>query len=238
MTTKKTEKQENLLINLLFNIMVPAVTLSKLGSYVPLEPHQVLLIALAFPVSYAVYDFYKRKKLNAISVLGFVSILLTGVIGLLNLEKPTIWIAVKEATIPLAIGIFVLISNKTKSPLVKTFVYSENFLDVPKIDAILEEKGKKPDLDKILNLSSVFLAASFFVSATLNFILAMILIKSPTGTPEFNAELGKMIALSYPVIALPSTLLIVGIVWYLFRSLKQLTGLTTEELFAEKLREK
>ncbi|MDR1698877.1 MAG: hypothetical protein LBR75_03520 [Prevotellaceae bacterium] len=232
------EKQENILINLLFNIIVPAVVLSKLAGYVPIEPYQVLLIALAFPVSYAVYDFYERKKINAISVLGFASILLTGVIGLLDLEKPTIWIAVKEATIPLAIGIFVLISNRTKSPLVKTFVYSENILDVHKIDAILQENGKKAELDKILDLSSVFLAASFFVSATLNFVLATILIKSPTGTVAFNEELGRMIALSYPVIALPSTLIIIGIIWSLFRNLKQLTGLTTDELFAEKLREK
>jgi len=232
------EKKENLLINLLFNIIVPAVVLSKLAGYVPLLPYQVLLIALAFPVAYAVYDFYGRKKLNAISVLGFVSILLTGAIGLLDLEHPTVWIAVKEATIPLAIGIFVLISNRTKSPLVKTFVYNENILDLPKINSILEENGKKAELDKILNLSSVFLAGSFFVSAVLNFMLALILIKSPTGTPGFNAELGKMIALSYPVIALPSTLLIVGIIWYLFRSLKQLTALTFDELLTEKLREK
>jgi hypothetical protein len=232
------EKKENLLINLLFNIIVPAVVLSKLGDYIAIEPYQVLIVALAFPVAYAAYDFYERRKLNAISVLGFVSILLTGVIGLLDLEHPRLWIAIKEATVPLAIGIFVLISNRGKSPLVKTFVYNENMLDVQRIDAVLAANGRKSELDRILTLSSLFLALSFFLSAVLNFVLALILIESPTGTPEFNAELGKMIALSYPVIALPSTLIIVGIIWYLFRSLKTLTGLTTDELFAEKLREK
>jgi intracellular septation protein A len=236
MNTQKKEKQENLLVNLSFNIIIPALILSKLAKYVPLEPYQVLILALLFPVGYAAYDFYERKKINAISVLGFVSILLTGVIGLFEFSAK--WIAVKEAAVPFVIGLAVLISTKTKYPLVKTFIYNDKLLDVQRINTILEEKGKKEKLDKMLNLSSIFLAMSFFISAILNFVLAKIIIQSPTGTPEFNEELGKMIGLSYPVIALPCTIIMIGILIYVMLSIKKYSGLTMDEMYSPEIREK
>jgi hypothetical protein len=72
----------------------------------------------------------------------------------------------------------------------------------------------------------------------LNFTLAKILIKSPSGTEAFTQELARMTALSYPVIALPSTIVMGFALWYLFHSIKKLTGLKMDDLFAEKLREK
>lgn len=236
MNTQKPEKQENLLINLLFNIVVPVLILSKLANYVALEPYQVLIIALLFPLSYGLYDFITAKKANFLSIFGFVSVLLTGVIGLF--EFPAEWIAVKEAAVPFVIGVCVLISIKTKYPLVKTFIYSDKILDVNRIDMLLEENGNKEKMEKMLNLSSVFLACSFFISAVLNYVLAVILIQSPTGTAEFNAELGRMYALSYPVIALPCTIIMLLILWYLVHSIKKYTGLTFEDMMAPHVREK
>ena len=40
------------------------------------------------------------------------------------------------------------------------------------------------------------IASSFFLSAVLNYSLAKILVKSQPGTEAFNAELGRMTALS------------------------------------------
>jgi hypothetical protein len=232
----KKEKKENILINLMFNIVVPALILSKLSKYLPLAPYQVLIIALAFPLGYGIYDFAARRKANAISILGFVSILLTGIVGLF--EFPAEWIAIKEASVPLVIAIAVLVSIKTRYPLVKTFIYNDKILDTARIDSLLEENGKRRDLERMLTLSSVFLACSFLVSTVLNFSLARILIKHATGTPEFNEELGKMTALSYPVIALPCTIIMALILWYLIHSLTKLSGLPFEELLTPQMREK
>lgn len=234
-TAQKQEQKENLLVNLLFNIIIPVLILSKLSKDDYLGPFWALLIALMFPISYGAFDFIKRKKTNAISILGFVSVLLSGVIGLF--EFPSEWIAVKEAAVPLVIGICVLISTKTKYPLVRTFIYNEKILDVQRIDSILIENGNKKNLDQMLNLSSIFLACSFFISSVLNFTLAKILIKSPTGTPEFNEEFGKMTALSYPVIALPCTIIMMFILWYVIRSIKKYTNLSMDDLYSPQIRE-
>jgi len=57
-----------------------------------------LVIALSFPVAYAIYDYNKTRTLNFISLLGFFSTLLTGGIALFELDVE--WLAIKEAAIP------------------------------------------------------------------------------------------------------------------------------------------
>lgn len=229
------KKKENILVNLCFNIIIPALILSKLSKPAYLGPLWGLVIALIFPLGYGIWDFYRSKKANFISILGFVSIFFTGIIGLFQFN--TEWIAVKEATVPLVIGIMILISTRTKSPLVKTFIYNDQFLDIEHIEGILNERGNLAELNKMLVKASVFLALSFFFSAILNFVLAKVLVTSPAGTESFNQELSRMMVLSYPVIALPCTIIMVVVLFYVIRSLRKLTGLG-DEIYSKELRDK
>ena len=81
--------------------------------------------------------------------------------------------------------------------------------------------------------TTLVLAVSFVVSSILNFALAVWILKSPAGTPQFNEELGRMTALSYPVIVIPSLLVMMVAVWMLIRGLKTLTGLEMEQILSE-----
>ena len=229
MSTEK--KKENFFVNLLFNIVIPSIILSYLSTQETLGPLYGLLLALAFPVGYGVYDLIVRRKTNLLSVLGFVSVLLSGVIGVMKL--PVEWIALKEASIPLVIAILVLGSVKTKSPLVKTLIFNPDVIDVKTIEALLMEKGNERKFEKVVLNSSLLLFASFSLSAVLNFVMAKIIVKSPTGSVQFNEELGKLTALSYPIILLPTLIVAAIAVWYFFKSLTKLTGLPVEDLFFE-----
>jgi hypothetical protein len=230
----KTTEKENPFISLLVGIVIPAVVLSKFSSPEHLGVLAGFIVALSFPLGLALFNLIVRKKAGFIAILGFISIFITGIIGVF--EFPSEWIAYKEASVPLIIGIMVLVSLKTPYPLVKKFLYNEEIVDVEKIDAILTEKNNKQAFEKILVIGTYVLAASFLVSAVLNYVLAKILIQSPSGTAEFNAELGKMTALSFPVIALPSTIIMLGALFYIFAKLKKLTNLELEDLLAEKIR--
>lgn len=234
--TNKTQAEPSLLNNLIFNIVAPVLILSKLTTPERLGPIYGLALALAFPVGYFIYDLVKQQKTNFISIIGFVSILLTGVIGIF--EFPSEWIAIKEASVPLIICIIVLVSLKTPFPLVKKLIYNDTFLNINLIETQLEENQNKPQLEKLLTNSTYLLAASFLLSAILNFVLAKILIKSPSGTESFTQELARMTALSYPVIALPSSIMIVVALWYLIKGITKLTMLKTEDILSEKFKEK
>lgn len=230
---QKPNKQENMLLNLALNIFVPSLLLmkgegifAKIG--LNLTPAMVLVFALAFPVGYGIWDFISRRKYNVFSVIGFISILATGAIGLMELDNQ--WIAVKEASIPAIFGIILLISLCWKRPLVHLLLYNEQLLKVDKVDAALATRGNEDAFKKLLRKCTYLFAISFAFSAVLNYVLARIIIQSPPGSSEYTVELGKMQFWSWPVIALPSTLISFAALFVLLRGIKQLTGYTLEQV--------
>jgi hypothetical protein len=224
------QSKENPLLNILFSIVIPAIILSKFSTPETLGVIPGFLIALAFPVGLSIYQLVVKKQVGFIAILGFVSILLTGLIGIF--EIPTQWLAVKEAAVPLLIGLAVLISQYTKYPLIEKIIYNDQLLKIEVINNRLQQNGGQPALKKAMRNATFMVAASFLLSAVLNFGLTKYLVVSPAGTEAFNQELGKLTALSYPVIALPSTLVMVVALWYLVKQLRQITGLSFEEMLA------
>ena len=164
--------KENLLLNLACNVAAPALILSKLSER--LGAKQALLLALAFPLAYGLYDLLKRRNFNFIAALGFTSTLATGGLGLLKLGP--FWFAVKEASVPTLIGLTVLISQWTKKPLVRTMLFNEQVIDVPRVEAAIEANNRRDAFRLLMQSSSWLLAASFGLSAVLNFVLARIII--------------------------------------------------------------
>ncbi len=223
-----TPPRENLLVNLICNIGVPTYVLTSLSKDEHLGPLWGLVLAIMFPVGYGLYDFIRRRRANVISIIGFLSALLTGALGLLHVGG--MGFAIKEAVMPMLIGAAILISVRTSKPLVKELIYNDQLVDVPRVNAALAARGNTRDFDRLMLRISVWLGASFVISAGLNFGLARYLLRADPGTPEFNAQLGQMQLLSWPVIVVPSMLVMMLVFWRLISGLKQLTGLTTDEL--------
>lgn len=64
----------------------------------------------------------------------------------------------------------------------------------------------------------------------MNYFLATWIVVSPAGSAAFNEELGRLTLMSYPVIALPSMLMMMFVLYYLSRVIRELTGLKFTEL--------
>jgi len=222
-------RPENILLNLVCNIVVPTVVLMKFSSERWLGPIPGLVVALSFPVGYGLQDFIRRRKTNFISIIGFVSVLLSGGLGVLKVSG--MGFAVKDAVVPTIIGAMVLISMRTKRPLVRELLYNDQVIDVPKVDAALDARGNRAAFEQLLVRSSYLLAASFLLSAMLGFCLARFLLRSPAGTEQFNAELGKMHILSWPVIVLPFLVISMYALWKLLNGIEALTGLNFDAIF-------
>ena len=229
---QKSEKHESLLLNLLCNIILPTLILTKLSSDDYLGIKLAIIVALAFPFIYGAHDFFTRGKLNFFSGLGILSVTLTGGISLLEMDA--IYIAIKEASIPGVLGIATLLSLKTSQPLIHTLILNDKVFEVEKINQALDDNGCYPEFDRLLLNASWILAGSFFLSSLLNYLLAVIILTAEPGTVSFNEQLGKMTALSFPVIALPAMAVMMGNTIYLFRGIKKLTGLDLESILKQK----
>ncbi len=217
----------NPMIELLVTLVIPSLILMKLSGPEDLGVVNALLLALAFPLLWGARDMLVRRKLNWFAVLGLVSILLTGGIGLLQLD--TQWVAIKEAAIPGLLGLIVAGSAFTRYPLVRVVLFSPALMNVERIQESLLQRGNQATFETRLKNATWMLAGSFLFSSIMNFLLATWIVVSPAGTPAFNEELGRMALLSYPVIALPSMLIMMAVLFYLTRTIRELAGLKLAE---------
>jgi len=218
------------MVDLLVSLIIPSLILMKLSGENDLGADGALLLALAFPLGWGSFELIKYRKFNFIALLGLISVLLTGGIGLLKLDNQ--WLAIKEAAIPGVIGIAVLVSTYTRYPLIRTLLFNKNVLNVDKIHERLEQAGNTQQFEARLLKATYWLSSTFFFSSAMNYILAKWIVISPAGSEAFNAELGRMNLLSYPMIAIPSMVMLMAIFYYLWRTIHGLTGLKLEEVMA------
>lgn len=221
-------QKTNPFIELAITIVLPALILMKFSGDDALGAVNALLLALAFPLGWGALELIRRGKPGWMAGLGLVSVLLTGGIGLLALDPQ--WLAIKEAAVPGAIGLAVLISARTRYPLVKTLLYNPAVIDVARVQQHLDERGNAGTFERRLLLANTLLAGTFFFSSAMNYALATWIVTSPAGSPAFNEELGRLTLLSYPMIALPSMLMMMAVLVYLARSVRHLTGLALADM--------
>jgi len=218
------------MIDLMVSLVIPAVILMKFSGADNLGASNALIIALAFPLSWGLFEFVRYRQFNFIAVLGLISIILTGGIGLLQLDPQ--WLAIKEAAIPGLIGIGVLLSTYTRYPLIRILVYNPKFINVEKIRQRLNDSDNSSAFEARLQFATYLLSSTFLFSSVINYILAKAVVTSPAGSTSFNEELGQMTLLSYPLIAIPSMLMMMAIFYYLWRTINDLTGLRLQEILA------
>jgi len=217
-------KQSSSFLNLVANIIVPTLILTKFSSPERFGPFWGLIIAILFPIGYGIFEYIYHKKINFFSIIGLGSVLLTGGIGLLSISPR--WLAIKEAAVPGVIGCTVIISTYTKYPVLKLF-----FQEILDMDLLKKHFSSDDQLwfEQRIFLSSLMLGGTFFVSAVLNFLLATWIVVSHPGTEAFNKELGMMNMLSFPVIALPMTVMMMFVIWFLLDKPLKKAGISWEE---------
>ena len=248
----RTEQKENLFVNLIFNLGLPILILRKgddwfgeiLGAWMSLSSEStevsscLLAFAVFFPVAYGIYDFRNRKKYNFMSILGAISALLTGGIGLIPGGTVHMF-AIKEAALPGALAILTLLTLKTQKPLVKIFLYNPDLFQVDKIEKLLEAQGTKKSFNRLLVICTWLLAGTFVFSTVVNYLLArLIVVTEPFSDKNaFNDEIGTMMTWSFPVISLPCMVATAYAFWLLTRGIKRMTGLNLEEAIIQSSRQ-
>ncbi len=219
------------LVDLAVSILIPSLVLMKLSGDDKLGATNALILALSFPICWGVYELVTHKHRNYIALLGVVSVLLTGGIGLLKLDAQ--WLAVKEAAVPSVIGIGVLVAHKLGYPVIRKLLLNPKLFKVSTIESVLEKRNNRPQFESRLDNANYLFAGTFVFSAVMNYLLAKWIVKSDSGTAAFNEELGRMTLLSYPVIAIPSMIMTLFIFYYLWRTINTLTGLSLEEIMVD-----
>jgi hypothetical protein len=141
------------------------------------------------------------------------------------------WFAVKEAAVPVILGVAIPLSLHTRQPLVRVLLYNDQVLDTQRIAAALARQGTSEAFDRLLGWASWMLAGAMLFSAVTNFALAMWLLPPESGTEAFNRQLGKLQFWSWPGTMIPTSAMILFTLFRLLRGAERLTGLSGDDLF-------
>ncbi len=224
---KKGPKPENIWLNLICNVALPTIVLMKLS---PWNLTVAILIACSLPISYGIYDWFARGKVNFLSILGLVAVALKGLFAL-N-KKDALWIACSEAALPLLFGLAVLWTTRWEVPLVQRFLLSPQVFDLDRLRHLMALRGNADRLRPLMVTASRAYAGMMLLSATLNFVLAKAVLRAEPGSAEFGVEMGKLNGLQYPVIALPLMAITIGLFFWIMNRLGHLTGVHAQDLLA------
>lgn len=229
---KEQQIRENTFLSIFANILIPTLILVKLSGPDKLGPATALVVALSFPVGYGIYDFVRRRSFNLISFLGIVNVLLTGGIGLLEIGG--VWFAVKEAAIPGIIGTAIYVSQRMGRPLLRNLFFNDQLINLDAVNEALAKADATERFEELMVTATYLIALSFAISSVINFVLAKVIVSSAPGTVAFNEQVGYMNAISFPVIMVSSSSLMIYALWRLLTGVRKLTGLEWEQILRQK----
>jgi hypothetical protein len=228
------QKQQNSFSHILFNILIPVVILNK-GHKYGLDAKVAVLVALSFPLFFTIKSLVQNKRVDFVSLLGLLNVLISGVLTLLTLGG--IWFAIKEAAFPFLIGAFVFGSSFTSSPFFETLFLNPTTFHTDKVEARLDSEEKKLKFEELMKHLTKLLSLSFLLSGTLNFFLALhIFTPLPDAMTDLqkqellNEQLSHMTLYSMVIILVPSMIFLASLIFYAFKKINQLTGLSTDDL--------
>jgi hypothetical protein len=238
--------RENPLHNFLLNVILPVVALSVLskdgGRPWHLGPVLGMALAVAMPLGYGIWFAVRNRRANAFSLIGLGSVLLTGGITLLAWRpdgsihpQAALMFASKEASIPFILGVCVLVSHWTRSPLVRVLLFNPEIFDVPRIEAAVRERGREREFRALLWHVALAFGGSFLISTGLNFVLAMHFLGGLDTTALnarelYNDAVGRQTFWGFIVIGGPIFIMLAVTLFWLVKRLGQITGLDQEQL--------
>ncbi len=253
--SEKKSPQDHPLANILINVIIPVLILSYLSKDPELQarlgkiakpwhigPLKAMILALALPLGYGAWHFIKTRKGNFFSALGLISVLLSGGLTLYlwntnGTVKPNagILFGIKEALIPLVLGIAILTSHRSQSPLIRVFLYNDSIFDIPKIESRVAEISAEGEYDRLLHAATRLFAASFFLSSMLNLCLAQWFFRGFDTTAidaleKYNATIAKVTGWGFAVIGVPIVIFLFFTLRRLLKGLENLTGMKDDEL--------
>lgn len=243
--SKTAAKEENPLVNIIVNVLLPTIILAQLsktdGKFYHIGPAWAMGVALALPLGYGIWHGVKHKALNIFSCVGLGAILLTGLITLYiwhdESAKPHVALifGIKEAIQPLMLGSLFLITRHSANPLFRTFIYNDAIFDIKRIEKSIAEQQLISQYEGLIWKSTLLFFGSFCLSAVMNLGLSYFFLgdldpEAAKWFEAYNEQVSKITIWGFAVIGAPLMVVSGYILWMMVTGLEKLTGLERESI--------
>ena len=243
------DKATKSLLNVLLSVLAPVLILDNCSATGDKLWHLgttwAMVVALALPIGCGIYSLVTERKVEAMTAFGLLGTILTGVVSIyantgdaLAIRPDTPWwYAAKEAIIALLLAGAMLVGGGKEGSLLRACVYSDALFDIRRIEATIKEKELTASYTGVLNRAALMTAGSLFLSAAMNFGLALYFLLPVPDMPaaeqavQYNYAVSKMTWMGYLIIGVPLLATLFLVIRYLGKSLKLLTQLPDEQLY-------
>jgi hypothetical protein len=222
-------KQASPVADVLLTVVLPSAALEWLSEPSRLGPFWALVVAAMLPIGFGVYCYVTRSGLNFFSILGLVAVIITGGLGLLKLDA--FWFAIKEACVPVFLGLAFPLSHRWGRPLIESILLTPQLINRAVLQRALVTPEQKESFAALLLRASWGMGSGMLLSAGGNFALAMHLLggKEP-GSEAFVKAIGTLNWTGFVIIGVPLFgIMFVVLMWFL-RAVHRLTGLDRDDL--------
>lgn len=214
------------MINGIVNILLPVAILLSLSDDDRLGPIPALLLAIGIPATYGVWDLFRTRKVSASAIMGVISVLLTGVIGVFELS--TDLFPIKEALIPVGFALILLVSNRMSLPVVKLLFDMVQRKD--RVERMVRERGVEQQYRAHIERSGSIWAGIMVLSGVMKFALSSIIMDAPAGTEAFNTQLAFYELVQIPTSMMVTMVLILSLIYSIAKGTGALVGLPPSEV--------
>jgi hypothetical protein len=133
------------------------------------------------------------------------------------------------------LGVAILFSHRTATPLIRVFLYNDSIFDIPKIESRVTAISAQADYERLLHKATKLFAASFFLSSLMNLILAQWFFlgfdtEAFDALETYNTIIAKVTGWGFAVIGVPVMIFLFFTLRCLLKGLGDLTGMKDAEL--------
>ncbi|MCA1963453.1 MAG: hypothetical protein LDL31_05865 [Prosthecobacter sp.] len=229
--TKPAAEPPHPMMDLLLTVILPSVVLESLSKPERLGPAWALVVALLMPAGFGIWCVMQKRGLNFFSILGLVAVIITGGLGLLNLNA--VWFAVKEAAFPIFLGLAFPLSFHFGKPLVTELLLNPQVINHGMLNAALEVGDRRARFQALMARASWALAGTMMLSAIANAALVLYYLQgTEPGTEAYTKAIGRQNWVGFIVIGVPMLAATVALLMWLLRRIEQLTGLERADLMS------
>ena len=205
---------------LVATVVLPGFALIFLTDQDRLGPTVGLVVALVPPILWGIVSMVREGQVSALAVLALVSVLLTGGVGLLRLDAG--WFALKEAAVPVLIGVGTFVTATTRYAVVPILL--ARMFDLDRVYEAAEARGTREALESTLVRATRLAGGVLVGTAVVTWALARFMVQSETGTEAFADELGQYTLVSVPALLIPSTVLMAWVLSGVLGAVESATG--------------
>ena len=223
------KNQPHPLLDLTLTVVLPSIVLESLSKPDRLGPAWALGVALLIPLAFGIYCFVQKRGLNFFSLLGLVAIMVTGGLGLLNLNAA--WFAAKEAAFPIFLGLAFPLSHRWGKPLISELLLNPQMINHTLLQQSLRSEPQRNAFQRLLYRASWGMAGASLGSAIANSALVLYLLGGHApGSEAYVKAIGTQNWVGFIIIGIPLVAVTMLLLFWLLRRIQQLTGLDRDDL--------